>query len=72
MSNRKWFKYQWIWQKSKPTGFINAQNAPLRAYEDICVFSKGTTANRSLNRMNYYPQGLIEVNKFKKSKNDAD
>jgi site-specific DNA-methyltransferase (adenine-specific) len=69
-SNRKLFKYQWIWIKSKPTGFINAQNAPLRSYEDICVFSKGTTANKSPNRMNYYPQGLIEINKFKKSKND--
>lgn len=72
MSNRPLFKYQWIWVKSKPTGFINAQNAPLRTYEDICVFSKGTTANRSPNRMNYYPQDLIEVNKIKKSKNDAN
>jgi len=72
VSNRELFKYQWIWIKSKPTGFINAQNAPLRTYEDICVFSKGTTANRSPNRMNYYPQGLVEVNKLKKSKNDAN
>lgn len=71
-SNRKLFKYQWIWIKSKPTGFINAQNAPLRGYEDICVFSKGTTANKSSNCMNYYPQGLIEVNKFKKSRNDVN
>lgn len=71
-SNRKLFKYQWIWVKSKPTGFINAQNAPLRVYEDICVFSKGTTANKSPNRMNYYPQDLVELNKFKKSKNDAN
>ncbi len=71
-SNRRMFKYQWIWMKSKPTGFINAQNAPLRVYEDICVFSKGTTANKSPNRMNYYPQDLIECNKFQKSKNDEN
>ena len=37
-SNRKMFKYEWIWQKTQPTGFYNAKKAPLRAHENICVF----------------------------------
>ena len=67
MSNIEWFKYEWIWRKSKPTGFINAKNAPLKKHENIIVFSSGTIANRSDNRMSYYPQGLIKSGKIKKS-----
>lgn len=26
MSNPKMFKYKWIWEKSKPTNFLNANN----------------------------------------------
>ena len=40
MSNPKMFKYKWIWEKSKPTNFLNAKKQPLRKYEDVCVFYK--------------------------------
>jgi len=70
-SNMKMFKYCWVWEKSKPTGFINAKNAPLRKHEDIVVFSPGTTANRSSRRMNYKPQGLVKSGRLVKTKNDA-
>jgi len=36
---------------------------PLKKHENILVFSKGTTANRSNNNMNYYPQGLKRYGK---------
>lgn len=39
-SNKKMFKYKWIWEKSKPTNFLNAKKQPLRKYEDVCVFYK--------------------------------
>ena len=71
-SNMEMFKYCFVWEKSKPTGFINAKNAPLKKHEDICVFSKGTTANKSSKRMNYYPQDLIPSGKTIKSKNDPN
>lgn len=32
------FKYAWIWQKSRPTGFLNAKLQPLREHEEVCVF----------------------------------
>ena len=40
LSNRKMFKYKWIWEKSKPTNFLNAKKQPLRKHEEICVFYK--------------------------------
>jgi site-specific DNA-methyltransferase (adenine-specific) len=38
MSNRKWLKYEWIWEKSRATGFVHSKHAPLKAHENILVF----------------------------------
>lgn len=62
-SNDKLYRYKWIWFKTKRGNFVNAKNRPMTAYEEICVFSKGVTANGCQNRMNYYPQGLIPTHK---------
>ena len=40
MSNQKMWKYNLIWEKTQPTGFLNAKKMPLRSHEDICVFYK--------------------------------
>lgn len=40
ISQQKYFKYKWIWEKSKPTNFLNAKKQPLRKHEDVCVFYK--------------------------------
>lgn len=37
-SNVRQFKYSWVWQKSRPTGHMNAKKQPLREHEDVCVF----------------------------------
>lgn len=71
-NNYDMFKYCLVWEKTKPTGFINAKNAPLKKHEDICIFSKGTTANKSNKRMNYFPQGLTFSGKTKQSKYDEN
>ena len=39
-SNRKLWRYNLVWQKTQPTGFLNANRMPMRAHEDICVFYK--------------------------------
>jgi len=39
MSNIKEFKYDWIWEKTNSTGFLNARIMPLKNYENIIVFS---------------------------------
>lgn len=38
LSNEAWFKYKFVWVKSKSTNFLNARKQPLRQHEDICVF----------------------------------
>ena len=40
LSNEKDFKYKIVWEKSKPTNFLNAKKQPLRKHEDVCVFYK--------------------------------
>jgi len=72
MSNIKHFKYDWIWEKSRTVGFLNAKNAPLKRHEIISVFSLGTTANCSKDRMEYNPQGLVEINQKRKSVSQSD
>ncbi len=37
-SNIKMFKYDWIWDKIKGTGFLNAKKQPIRNHEIVSVF----------------------------------
>lgn len=37
-SNRRWYRYEWIWHKTMPVGFLNANRMPLRTHENIFVF----------------------------------
>jgi site-specific DNA-methyltransferase (adenine-specific) len=39
-SNPKMWRYNLIWEKTQPTGFLNAKRMPMRSHEDICVFYK--------------------------------
>lgn len=40
LSNIKYYKYDWIWDKVKGTGFLNAKRQPMRNHELISVFYK--------------------------------
>ena len=40
ISNEKMHRYNLIWKKVLPTGFLNANRMPLREHEDIMVFYK--------------------------------
>lgn len=53
-SNSKLFRYEYIWEKSRATNFLNAKKMPMKKHENILVFYK--------NLCTYNPQGLIEVN----------
>lgn len=59
MSNPKMFRHEWIYVKKRITGFALAKWQPLRNYETVLVFSK--------KKVNYYPQGLIRINKITKN-----
>jgi site-specific DNA-methyltransferase (adenine-specific) len=58
MSNAKWFKYQWVWEKSMFANQMLAKVQPLKIHEDIVVFANEKAI--------YNPQGLIEINKVTK------
>jgi site-specific DNA-methyltransferase (adenine-specific) len=48
MSNLDWFKYEEIWDKKNPRGYLNAKIMPLRRHENILIFGDG--------RITYNPQ----------------
>ncbi len=47
MSNIKQYKYDWIWEKERPTNIFWMKNAPWKVHENISVFSEL--------KHNYYP-----------------
>lgn len=47
MSNIKEFKYDWVLEKNRATGFLNAKKMPLYKYELCSVFG---------NKIRYFPQ----------------
>ena len=40
ISNLKNYKYDWVWDKVRGTGFLNAKRQPMRNHESISVFYK--------------------------------
>ncbi|MFC2470899.1 MAG: DNA-methyltransferase [Lachnoanaerobaculum gingivalis] len=59
LSKEKDFKYKIIWEKSKPTIFLNAKKQPLRKYEDVCVFyKKQPTYNPQMKKGEPYNKGV--------------
>ena len=49
MSNISNYKYDWIWEKKRPSLFQHANKRPMKDHENICVFyKKQTTYNQEL------------------------
>lgn len=58
-ANRRYFRYELIWEKTMAMGFLNAKKRPLRAHENILVFSEKGFAN-------YNPQKIRVHNRITK------
>lgn len=71
-SNMEWFKYCWVWDKVAKGDIFNAKNKPMKRHEDVCVFSSGTTANKSPRRMPYYPMGVTASDRRPEGRNRRD
>lgn len=39
LSNREWFRYEWIWDKNKGANFAHVRYRPLNTHEYVLVFS---------------------------------
>ena len=63
MSNPKWFKYEWIWNKVLPSGFLNAKKRPMLKTESVLVFSDSGHL--------YNPQGLVYAPRKKSRKSSS-
>lgn len=37
-SNLRCLRYNWVWEKTTATGFLNANRMPLKSHEDVLVF----------------------------------
>jgi site-specific DNA-methyltransferase (adenine-specific) len=62
MSNIKMFKYEWVWEKQKPTNFYQVRTQPLKSHENVLVFCSGL--------IRYQPQGTtsVSINSGRKNK----
>ena len=65
VSNIKQFKYNWIWQKNKATGFLNAKKQPLNDNETVSIFyKKQCTYNPQMTvAEKVYKRGIVTRNK---------
>jgi site-specific DNA-methyltransferase (adenine-specific) len=63
MSNPKWFKYCWVWDKCVGMGYLDSKFRPLKTHEDVLVFSNAGCSNGSKPAMKYVPQDLIPTTK---------
>jgi site-specific DNA-methyltransferase (adenine-specific) len=43
MSNPDQYSHSWVWNKSRASGFLDANRKPLKIHEDIIVFALGYT-----------------------------
>jgi len=65
MSNLDWFKYESMWDKvNKFTGALNASHRPMKAHENILIFSKcGHTFNPQKTKVTPYKTRRSNSNK---------
>ncbi len=40
VSNKKYYRYSWIWKPKEKSNFLNANRMPLRQHIDIPIFYK--------------------------------
>lgn len=68
MSNPAMFKYEWIWEKDKPSNFALANKQPMKYHESITVFSFGVPAFNKIMVDTGVPQHTV---KKSRSSNDG-
>ena len=63
MSNIKWFRYEIIWEKERPTNIFFMKNQIGKVHENICVFyKKQPTYNPQLEKREFTGKGEVVGN----------
>jgi len=63
-SNIKYFKCEYIWQKTKATNYIKANEMPMKYHENILLFGK--------HKINYYPIMIKGKPYIKEAKSESN
>ena len=63
MSNPKWFKYEWVWEKEQGVNFQSVKHQPLKVHEAVLIFSNA--------KHNYFPQNLQKISIQKSNKRNS-
>lgn len=80
MSNIKQYRYEWIIEKTKATGHLNAKKMPMKAHENVVIFSDADNAPETIQIFYdklpiYNPQmteGHTPVHSFTKHTDDGE
>ena len=63
MSKPELFKYEWVWDKVKPSTGLHAKHQPLRQHESVLIFSKRkTTYNPIMTKANDRKETITSSN----------
>lgn len=71
MSASDIWRYNLIWQKTSPTGFLNANRMPLRSHEEICIFYKKLPTYNP-QKLSGQPRKVSTAHHHKDSKKSTD
>jgi len=77
MSQIKYFKYDWVWHKSKPSGISTVKFMPMKSHEIISIFAKKKTVffpikePRELSTQKRLSQGKFETWNTSKGSQDS-
>lgn len=73
-SNPKNFRYDLVWVKSAPTGFLNAKKMPMKKHEMVYVFYRKlpfyNIADNHKHKFLKEPEGIIKTNLYAVKKKD--
>jgi len=59
-SNLKDFRYEWVWEKNKATGHLNAKKMPMKAHENILVFYRKLPTYNPQKTTGHKPFGAVK------------
>jgi DNA modification methylase len=59
-SNLKDFRYEWIWEKNKATGHLNAKKMPLKSHENILIFYRKLPTYNPQKTTGHKPFGAVK------------
>ena len=59
-SNLKDFRYEWIWEKNKATGHLNAKKMPMKAHENVLVFYRKLPTYNPQKTTGHKPFGAVK------------